>query len=116
MFEAALVIVMAERGAIEYRYVESKSTVPLNAESVGFTSSTRVVQPAPAAKCGMTMGSVEAGEVGAMGSVVISTSLRSFTKPRRAIAPTATDDVNVKDLAAAGLLYGAWSKNAAYCS
>ena len=73
------------------------SIVPLMMLSVGFTSTTCVVHPPPAAKCGNTIVAVETAAGSCVtGNVVMRNSLRSLVKPRNATTATGMFEANVK--------------------
>src|SRR5579883_3014484 len=86
--------------------VPSIVTFPAIGSSVGLTSTICVIHPAPATKSGKTTGVCGLVLSGTIGSVVRRKTPRSLIKPRIAVAPTGTDDVNVKDCAGAEPLKG----------
>jgi len=97
--DAGSEIFAEDRGATRYKYDESISTTAHESFICRIHQKNLSSPAAAAAKCGSTIGLVEFDDMGATGSVVIRNSDRSLIYPRRAIAPTGTEDVNVKDRA-----------------
>src|SRR5439155_16836803 len=75
--------------------VPRNCAIPFSTESEAFTSRTCVVQPPPAAKCGIVALADDGAPISTIGRVVIRNSPRSFVKPLSAIAAMGMEDAKV---------------------